>query len=344
MIHSVYMFYGPESGQRVAAIQSVQKELKAVHADGLDVMKFYAVEDGIPEIIANLSNGALFSSHTLAIIQGAEGITKKTDIKQLADFAAKAGKDITLIFTSEQSKLEKGLVDIAPPEARKIFWELFDNQKAGWVSNYLRQHRTRIDQPALDLFLSLVENNTMEMQQELDKILLLCADQGEELRIDEDMIERYIYHSKEESIYTLFDAYVRRDFSAALDILRTLRNMKSSEETGIIIRFTYLLRQLASLSAIRDQRPISPGDYRSLRIFGKRSQSQFERLLKILDSQSIRRQVASCGEFEMQLRRQKGALHGHISDLWLYSLMFPETRVLPKADRRLLAVDHQRYD
>ncbi len=343
-MNPVYVLYGPESGERIKAIAAIRDQLASIHGDGLEEVKYYGGEDSPGKIISALSNGALFASHSLAVVVNAEAITKKSDIKQFADYLARRNPAVTLVFTSEESRLEKSLVNLAEEKARKIFWELFENQKEGWVVSYLRKRDAIITPEALELFLSLVENNTQEMGQELEKILLLAPEGQERFTIGEDLVENYIYHSKEETVYSLFAAYARRDFTAALEILQKLRGAKSGEETGILIRMGFQLRQLASLSAIRDQRPVQNSDYVKLKIFGKINQRRYAELLPVLDSAAIRGHLASCGEFEMELRRQKSAMHSHIIQLWLYSLFYPvRGRLSGKTDRRLFTVNSDRF-
>jgi DNA polymerase-3 subunit delta len=343
-LHPVYIFYGPETGQRLEAIDSVRKGLADVHGEGLEEHKYFAGDDAAGDIISDLSNGALFASHTLAIVQNAEAISRKSDISAYADFLRNENPDVTMIFTSSETRLDKALVKLAPESARKIFWELFENQKESWVVNYLRGRNARISPEGLDLFLSLVENNTQEMAQELDKMLLMAPEGQDSFVIDEELVENYIYHSKEESVYSLFAAYADRDFPGALEILQKLRGAKSGDETAIIIRMGYQLRQLASLSAIRDQRPVQAADYTALRLFGKTIQGRYARLLSVLDTATIRRHVSSAAEFEMQLRQARGAMHGHIIQLWLYSLFFPLRGSLAgRRDTRMFSVTPNRF-
>jgi DNA polymerase-3 subunit delta len=343
-MYPVYVLYGPESGERLEAIKNIRRELVKIHGDGLDETRYYATEDTPEKVIADLSNGALFASHTMVIIQNAESISRKPDIKTYADFVNRGNAEVTLVFTSEETRLDKALVSLAPEKARKIFWELFDNQKEGWVLNFLRGKGAAITPEALELFLSLVENNTQEMRQELEKILLLAPEGVADFTIGEELVENYIYHSKEESVYSLFAAYAEGDFAGALEILQKLRGAKSGDETAILIRITYQLRQLASLSAIRDRRPVQPGDYAALKIFGKRNQARYGMLLSRKDTRTIRRHIAACAEFEMQLRQAKTVMHGHIIQMWLYALFFPLRGTLSgRKDRRLFTVNPNRF-
>ncbi len=322
---SIYCYYGPETGRRSEKIQNVAATLRTRHGDGLEILKFYITEDEVENIISGLSNGALFASHSLAIINNAELITKKRDLDALSTFAGRQGKDTTLIFVSDQTKLNAKLTNLASSQTREIFWELFENQRSGWVQQYLRKQGGSIDPQALELFLSLVPNNTQEMKQELDKILLLIQEKSDgDWRIREETVVNYIYHSREESVYSLFDAYARENFERALDILIKLCSAKNNEETAIVMRIVYLLRNLASLGAIRDERKIEDMDYNAVNIRGKRNRAVYQQLLNRLDTARIRFHVLLTAETEMELRLQKSTLHPHIIRMWLYKLFYAQ--------------------
>ncbi|AHC16629.1 DNA polymerase III subunit delta [Salinispira pacifica] len=342
-MHPCYMYYGPEHGKRQGLVNNLKSALVKNYGDALDVHKYYAGEDTPEQIISDLDNGALFASHTLALIHNAESLSRKSDIQHFEKFLKSQNPDVTLVFVSEQSRLDSKLVKLAAAEAREICWELFDNQKEGWVIQYLRKQNAGIEDDALELFLSLVGTNTQEMQQELDKILLLF-DSGEKPVISADVVESYIFHAKEESVYTLFDAYAARDFSRALEILSKLRGAKSHEETSILIRFSYLVRNLAGLQAISSERRLEPADFTGRRILGKRNQNLYRNLLSRLDEATVLSHIRSCNEFEMALREQKSNLHHHLIQLWLYSLFHPVKNFFrsPRA-KGMFGVDHQRF-
>lgn len=337
------MYYGPEHGKRRGLVNNLKSSLTKQHGEGLDVHKYYAGEDSPEYIISDLDNGALFASHTLALIHNAESLSRKSDIRYFDDFLKSRNPHVTLVFLSEQSRLDSKLLKLAVPDAREICWELFDNQKEGWVIQYLRKQNAGIEEDALELFLSLVGTNTQEMQQELDKILLLF-DSGDQQIISAEVVESYIFHAKEESVYTLFDAYAARDFSRALEILSKLRGSKSHEETSIIIRFSYLVRNLASLQALSLQRRLEPGDFAQRRILGKRNQNLYRNLLSRLDETTVLSHVRSCNEFEMALREQKSNMHHHLIQLWLYTLFHPVKKFFrTQAAVGMFSVAHQRF-
>ena len=306
-----YAYYGYESGTRLHHIHQVEKVIRDAHGEGLIIDKFYLSEDKVEGIITALDNGMLFASHTLAIINNAELLNKKKDIQALVNLTV--GGTTTIIFASDSDKLDNNLLSLVHRSAREHCHVLDDAQKKIWVSKYLSRKGLHIQPDALDLFLSLVAGNTLEMRHELDKALILLSTViTNKKELTSELIEHYIYHSRAESVSTLFNAYKERDFPKALEILHTLGRVKRGDETSILIRMVYHIRQLTG--------------------FGH-------------NSATIQRHIAVCSEFEMMLRQHKPAMHHHIIQLWLYSLFFPSLALpIQNRDRRLFNVSHHRFD
>ena len=342
----LHIYYGPESGGRLYRIRQVEKSLRDIHNDRLLVRRYYLSETKLENILSDLDTGELFASHTLAIINNAELVSKKQDIQILSAFIP--GHHTTLLLNSDSDRLDKSLLSLAGNRAQECFRELTDSQKEHWVNRYLEKQNFYIPPEALELFLSLVSSDTQDMKQELDKILLLfnvsnlTPDESDERVLSSELIEKYIYHSREESVFTLFAAYSEGNFAKALEILNKLRSTKANEETSILIRMGYQLRQLATLSDIQRQRRLDNSDFRNARVFGSTNIAQYRAVLNRLDHVRIRRQLVLCSEFEIMLRQHKQAIHHHIIQLWLYSLFFPSWKMETR-DKRLFTVDHQRF-
>ena len=76
-----------------------------------------------------------------------------------------------------------------------------------------------VDPVIIDLFLEMVENNTWD----------LCACVGPGGSIDIDQIETFIYHSREESVFTVFLHITADAFESALALRLMLGNGVSME-------------------------------------------------------------------------------------------------------------------
>ena len=88
---------------------------------------------------------------------------------------------------------------------------MFDNQKQGWVTNFFRQRKITIAADAVEYILDMVENNTRDMRAECERLALFF---GPDATIGLESVEQYIYHSKEENVFTLFDRICERELAA----------------------------------------------------------------------------------------------------------------------------------
>ncbi len=330
-----YIFYGPDAGDRLERIQNLRRKLEHTYGDELFVYRYYLSEDKVAKIISNLDNGTLFAAHTFVIINNAELLSRKDDIRAFRTLLSKRDDTTTLIFSSDSDKLNRDLLALVKPKQQEKFEELTDSQKRHWIIDYLRKQHIDMDDEALELFISLVSDDIHSMKQELDKLLLFVRSElpgggtagdesadGTAVLLTSEPVEQYIYHSREESVFTLFSAYAQQDFPKALEILNKLQGGGASQETSILSRMIYHIRQLATLGNVRDQRNLQSSDFRNARVFGPHNAALYRSALNRLSTGAIQSHVLICSECEMMLRRHKSAIHRHILQLWLYNLFF----------------------
>ena len=60
---SVYLFLGPEIGQKTDEIHKIQKTYQEQTGENSEIHKFYPYDTSIGEVISLMKNGALFSSY-----------------------------------------------------------------------------------------------------------------------------------------------------------------------------------------------------------------------------------------------------------------------------------------
>ena len=62
----------------------------------------------------------------------------------------------------------------------------------------------------------MIENNTKDLKSECSKLALFFGP-GASIKTEE--LEKYLYHSKEENVFTLFESIAQRNFDLSLEIL-----------------------------------------------------------------------------------------------------------------------------
>jgi DNA polymerase III subunit delta len=221
----VYLLLGPEEGEKNNLIREKRKQVLAAHPDA-ECYSFFVGDDDEASYISAVSQSSLFSSWRFIVLRGFESI-KKTDQVYLQTIeAVKSGQsDLTLIIVSTESStfsFDKALTAAAGKENTRIFWELTESEKKGWIVRKAKDEGFTITPDAVDEILSTVENNTEEMKNLLSSITNFLRLQGKKNTIDRDDIEAYSTASKGENGYTLFRALGEGDLDRALRIVNSI--------------------------------------------------------------------------------------------------------------------------
>jgi len=180
MNKNIYLFLGPENGEKKEFIKKIKKNKTEKYGD-LENFRFYPYDTEIIEIVSIMKNGSLFSSHKLVIINNCEDIKKKNAIEQLVTYCKSPSKDVTLILLSDNNKVDSKIEKVIPAAQKKIFWEMFENKKKGWVISFFRKKNIIIRSSTVELFLEMVENDTDSMKKECEK-LAFYFNEGDTIR------------------------------------------------------------------------------------------------------------------------------------------------------------------
>jgi DNA polymerase-3 subunit delta len=129
-----------------------------------------------------------------------------------------------------------------------------------------------LDPEALDDLLEMVENNTEELKRACEMLNFYFS---EGAHIGSEDVDHILYHSKEESVFTLFDKIAARDLEGALDIYSKLRLAAQGEIVQLLGGLLWQIRKLLE-TALLLEAGINPDQaFRSLKIFGKKRQDLF---------------------------------------------------------------------
>jgi DNA polymerase-3 subunit delta len=318
---ALYLLLGPEAGEKNAFIDEVRKALTRLGTNPPEEYRFYSFETPIQEIIALLRNASLFASHKLVIYHGAHDISKKDDITLLAEYAKKPSKENVLLLVSDKTSVEKKVADCAGPAGTKKFFELFENKKKSWVINCFHRHKARINDDAAELFLELVENNTQELEKECRS---LCFFLGENAEVTAADIETYLYHSKQETVYSLFDFMCGLDLEGALEILTKLllESGEDSKPVNLLGGLLWQFRALLSFSLLLAKN-FSPAEaFSQLKIFNnRRNQRVYAAGVKNFSLRELENIIVLCAHFDEELRSVPNEQRNLVIEIFLYCVV-----------------------
>jgi DNA polymerase-3 subunit delta len=334
----LYLFTGPEAGEQNDAIAALKERLKKT-AGTLDEYSLYAGEDGIGNALSLLENESLFASARFMVIRNAELIKKKEDIHMIAQWAKGAGQGMsTLALVSSETKVDKKLENCVPQENRKVFWELFSDQKERWLRNFFRKNGCNIEDGAIETILELIENNTEALRTECSRFFL-CFEKGHTITGED--AEKVLSHNREESAFTLFDALAEpaRSKAARLEsageILGQILGAKDGGAVKLIAGLTWCFRRLLDWhTLIADKGSPSDFDLKTAGFGNPKAKTQYRNAAKLWNPEETLTALSLLAVADADIRTGLSGLEEVMLDMLLFSLIEKRDclRVLPHFD------------
>ncbi|HVO40121.1 MAG TPA: DNA polymerase III subunit delta, partial [Spirochaetia bacterium] len=305
---SVHLLLGPEEGEKAAFIDTIRNSLAARFKEPPEITRFYGGEARMADVVLCLRNQTLFSRHRMVLLMGVEEVKRAEEVRLLLDYLEAPAADATLVLVAGgfASEVDRRIVAAVPKDRQKIFWELFENQKQGWIMNFFRQRKITVDADAVDYILDMVENNTREMRSECERLALFF---GEGASIGLAEAEQYIFHSKEENVFTLFDRLCDRELASAEEVLDKILLSREAEATQIASGLLVQFRRLSGLKRLLAENYETAEAFSRLRITSKRSQKTYlegSRRFSSSELSSIRLLLA---DFDERFRTIRADLH-----------------------------------
>ncbi len=314
------LLVGPEEGEKSAFIEKLKGGLTARNGEPPEVTRFYGGEARAADVVLCLRNKTLFSRYRLVILAGVEQLKRADEVQAIVEYLSSPVPDATLLLVTGgfAGEVDRRIVSAIPKERQKIFWEMFDNQKQGWIVSFFRQNKIAIEPAAVDYILDMVENNTRDMRTECERLALFFG-QGASIGLAD--VEHYIYHSKEENVFTLFDRLCERELASAEEVLEKILLSREAEATQIVSGLLVQFRRLASLKLLQSQNYEISEAFSKLRIMSKRNQRTYlegAKRFSPADLENIRLLLAG---FDERLRAIRSDLHALLLHLLVYYIV-----------------------
>ncbi len=331
----VWLFLGPEIGKKNDEINRHRQIVRDISNVDEDI--FYANETSISEVLSLLQNGSLFSERRFVVIRYAEVIKKKEDIALLSEWVSGLSKKTDeentswLFLVSDEISVDKKLENLIPKQNKKVFWEMFENQKTDWVRDWFYNAGFTIDPDAIDTILDLVENNTEVLRSECSRFSL-CYQKGHHIGVDE--VDTVLSHNREESAFTLFaslcniEKVPQERLQGALTILQHIRNSKDSSFVPLIAALTHCFRKLTLWHSLHTTPIVSDFDLKINGFASKKMQSQYAQAAKIWTQKETILCLSLLSKTDMLIRTTGNIVeHSALQEL-LYSLVIKRGREL----------------
>ncbi|MDR0623498.1 MAG: DNA polymerase III subunit delta [Treponema sp.] len=309
------LFLGPELGKKQDAVDEIRRSLSGTHT-APEEASFYAGETPVSQMAAVLRNGSLFADSRLFLIKNAELIKKKDEVEILASYMSFPQEDTVLILMSEQTSLAKGLENTVKRENRKIFYELFENQKREWVSSFFTREGVSIDPEAVETILELVENNTDALRRECSRLMLFF---GRDTAICARDVEERLSHTREESTFTLFSRIAAGDFPKALESLHTLLAAKEAPQS-VLAGLAWCFRKLRDYLFLAGAGRLNDFELRNIGLSAPKARDDYAKAAGFYDSAGAETCLALTAEYDILIRSSGTAFESVLMDMYIYKI------------------------
>jgi len=319
---NAYIFLGPEIGKKQDAIDDIRKKLSA--AGSPDEMVFYAGETPAVKIANAVQNHSLFSQSRLFIVKNADQIKKKEETSLVASCMEELESDTVMILVSDEFKLASGLDNCCPAANRKVFYEMFENQKTEWVQSFFRREGRNITPDGVDLILEMVENNTDALRRECSRLMLFLPN---DRPVEADDIEKWLSHNREESAFTLFSRIAAGDSPKAIETLHTLLAAKESPQ-GILAGLTWCFRKLRDyLTLLRKGQADNSFELKKIGLSSPKAKSDHMAAARRYNAMAVDICLAITAEYDVLTRSSGTSLESVLMDAYVLKILGRANRV-----------------
>ena len=327
----VYLYTGPEFGMRDEAVDAVIKLLNKKFGE-VEEHVYYLNETSIGQAISQLDNGNLFASATCVVCKNAELLKKKDDIQLVETWcknAADSGEDSSaLIFVSDEISVDSKLDKLVPPANKKKFWEMFDNQKVPWLTDYFRKNGFSLTEDAAQMILDMVDNNTLALKNECSRFFL-CMEKGKTVTPED--VDSFLTHNREENAFTLFKQMIGsyetngQRLEESLEVLQGIRLSKDSSSVPLIAGLASCFRKLILWHRLQEESNGGYGaDNETLKANGFGSsimQNQYRKAAKIWTRGQATAILAILSSTDMEIRSGGSAMEDVLLQKMIYEIV-----------------------
>ncbi len=319
---SVFLLLGPELGEKADFIRKIKADLKKKSENNYETFKFYPDESEKQSIIEILKNEGLFSLWKLVLVYNAQSLNQG-QVRDLKDFCEKPSESTVLVLLSEEMKISRELMALVPQKNTVMFWEMFENKKRDWINSWFHRQEKHVDPEAVELLLELVENNTLDLKRECSHLVLFYAD---EKNITAQIVEDFIYHSREENIFSLFSRIAALQYQEALESFCKLLNSGEIQPGTLVSSLYWQFKKLASYISLAVQRYHHNEICEKLNIKGKRNQQQYLNASKNFSIRNCADITSLFSEYDRILKESRGEMGRIQAEVFLYYLIVKKGR------------------
>lgn len=241
-----FVIYGNEKLLMEQKLNALKKKY-SIKEEDMNMMTYWCHETPMSTIIEDAITPPFLTEYKMIVVKNPLFLTTQKqknvsddDMKMLMDYLNQDNPSTIFVIYHDQKNFD---------ERKKIVKELrkkvkfFDVDKVDEQQLYKVTHQAflsrgcQIDEDALDLFLSRMPNDLLEISQEVNKLCLYSK------HIQRDIIDLMISKKLEENVFELTKSILNKETARSIQIYKDLK-MNNEEPVKLIILIANSLRLL----------------------------------------------------------------------------------------------------
>lgn len=241
-----YVIYGEEKLLMEQKLDQLKKQYH-ISEEEMNMMTYWCNETPIKDIIEDALTPPFLTEYKMIVLKSPLFLTtqkqkdvSEQDVKQLMDYLSQDNPSTIFVIYHDQKNFDerKKIVKTLRKEIK-----FFEFNKMDYHQLYKATHQAikargcQIDDDALDLFLSRMPDDLLEISQEVNKICLYSS------HITRDDIDVMVSKKVEENVFELTNAILNKDTARCISIYKDLM-LKNEEPVKLIVLIANSLRLL----------------------------------------------------------------------------------------------------
>lgn len=205
----IYYLMGEESYYIDRISDYIASQVLAEEQKDFNLTVMYGSDTNIANVLTAAKRFPMMSDYQVVIVKEAQNLK---NIDDLSFYLKKPQPQTILVFCHKNGVLDRRKKVIADVERVGVLFEskkLRDYQLPAFIVNYVRNHKSSIDEKAAVLLAEFIGSDLNRMAGEIDK-LMMSMPEGQS-RITPELIERNIGVSKEFNSFELRSALIEKD-------------------------------------------------------------------------------------------------------------------------------------
>lgn len=241
-----FVIYGNEKLLMEQKLNALKKKY-SIKEENMNMMTYWCHETPMSTIIEDAITPPFLTEYKMIVVKNPLFLTTQKqknvsddDMKMLMDYLNQDNPSTIFVIYHDQKNFDERKKIVK--ELRKIV-KFFDVDKVDEQQLYKVTHQAflsrgcQIDDDALDLFLSRMPNDLLEISQEVNKLCLYSK------HIQRDIIDLMISKKLEENVFELTKSILNKETARSIQIYKDLK-MNNEEPVKLIILIANSLRLL----------------------------------------------------------------------------------------------------